>query len=123
MESFDQRLNRLKNSSPIEFIETLINGQHNCTINQLEIAHQHKLNSLLILGIHAVIENLSEYIFLKRRLKGIIFYLENFVDGESDGLKFSFIAKDLNEWRNIIAHQYLSRLGHYFEYEIGRAHV
>lgn len=117
METFDQRLNRFKNNSPIEFIETLINGQHNYTINQLEIAHQHKLDSLLILGVHAVIENLSEYIFLKKGVDGIKFYLENFVDGDTDGLKFSLIAKDLNNWRNIIAHQFLSKQGHYFGYD------
>jgi hypothetical protein len=114
MESFEDRLNRFKSGPPVEFIETLINSTHNYFIPQLRMAKEKGLESLLILGIHSVAETLSENIFGRNYLTGFRFYLENFVDGKEDGFKFSEIAEDLNNWRNIIAHQFLSKLGHFF---------
>ena len=117
METFSQRLQRFQNNSPVEFIETILNSIHNCRIPKLEIASKNQLSELLILGIHTSIETISENIFLQKGIDGFKFYLENFVDAEKDGFRFSEIAVELNDWRNIIAHQYISKLGHSFGYD------
>jgi hypothetical protein len=120
METFDQRLQRFKNNSPIEFIETILNAMYSGKVGsrlwELEVAAQNQLSDLLILGIHACIETISENIFLKKGIEGFKFYLENFVDTNKEGFRFSEIADELNDWRNIVAHQYISRLGHSFGY-------
>lgn len=116
-EIFQQRLQRFQNNSPIEFIETILNSIHNFYIPELQMAADNKQSNLLILGIHSIIETISENVFLRKGIAGFKFYLENFVDGKADGFKFSEIADDLNDWRNIIAHQYISKLGHVFGYD------
>ena len=117
MDTFDQRLKRFENNSPIEFIETILDSIHNFFIPELKIASENKQSNLLILGIHSIIETISENIFLQNGVNGFKFYLENFVDGDKEGFKFSEIATELNDWRNIIAHQYISKLGHSFGYD------
>lgn len=114
MEKFEQRLQRFKSKEPVEFIETMLLNIENFFIPQLDIASKEKLDDLLILGIHSVIETVSENIFLKKGKDGFKFYLENFVDVDKDGFRFSEIADVLNDLRNIIAHQKVSRLGHSF---------
>jgi len=44
--------------------------------------------------------------------EGFTLYLERFVDGEEENKKFSLIAKEINDWRNVIVHQWLSSIGH-----------
>lgn len=117
METFAQRLKRFSSNSPVEFIETILNSIHNFYIPELSIASQNKQSNLLILGAHSIIETISENVFLKKGVAGFKFYLENFVDGNTDGFKFSEIADDLNDWRNVIAHQYISKLGHSLGYD------
>lgn len=117
METFSQRLQRFSNNSPVEFIETILNSIHNFYIPELSIAYHNKQSNLLILGIHSIIETISENVFLKKGVAGFKFYLENFVDGNADGFRFTEIADDLNDWRNVIAHQYISKLGHSLGYD------
>lgn len=103
-ETFQQRLQRFKNNSPIEFIETILNSIHNFYIPELQIASNNKQSNLLILGLHSIIETISGNVFLKSGVEGFKFYLENFVDIGKDGGRFSEIAEELNDWRNIVAH-------------------
>lgn len=117
VETFQQRLQRFQNNSPIEFIETILNSIHNFYIPELQIAAQNKQSNLLVLGIHSIIETISENVFLKKGVDGFKFYLENFVDINKDGGRFSEISDELNDWRNIVAHQYISKLGHSFGYD------
>ena len=116
-ETFQQRLQRFKNNSPIEFIETILNSIHNFYIPELQMAANNKQSNLLILGLHSIIETISENVFLKKGAEGFKFYLENFVDIDEAGGRFSEIADELNDWRNIVAHQYISKLGHSFGYD------
>lgn len=116
-ETFQQRLQRFQNNSPFEFIETILNSIHNFYIPELQIAADNKQSNLLILGLHSIIETISENVFLKKGVEGFKFYLENFVDIDEDGGRFSEIADELNDWRNIVAHQYISKLGHSFGYD------
>jgi len=114
METFDKRLQRFQNNSPVEFIETILNSIYNFYIPELQMAADNKQSQLLILGLHSIIETISENVFLKKGVEGFKFYLENFVDIIEDGGRFSEIADELNDWRNIVAHQYISKLGHSF---------
>lgn len=116
-ETFRQRLQRFKNNSPVEFIETILNSIHNFYIPELQMATDNKQSNLLILGLHSIIETISENVFLKKGIEGFKFYLENFVDVNENGGQFSEIAEELNNWRNIVAHQYISKLGHFFSYD------
>lgn len=117
METFDQRLQRFKSEEPTEFIETILLNIQNFLIPELVIASENMCSDLLILGIHSVIETVSENIFLKKGVSGFKFYLENFVDADKEGFRFSEIAEVLNDLRNIIAHQKISKLGHSFGYD------
>ncbi len=114
METFEQRLQRFKSEEPAEFIETILLSIQNSFIPELVIASENRCSDLLILGIHSVIETVSENIFLKKGVSGFKFYLENFVDADKEGFRFSEIADVLNDLRNIIAHQKISKLGHSF---------
>ncbi len=118
MEKFEKRLQRFEKNPPSEFAETLINGIHNFyIINELQVANENKLSCLLVMGIHSTIETLSEHIFLKKGRKGLEFYLTNFVDGKESGRKFSKISEEINNMRNIIAHQFISKMGHSFTWD------
>lgn len=117
MEDFSKRLNRFKYNPPNEIIDTLIASIDNNFIRtELEIACGEKCFNLLFIGIHAVAETISEGIYGKDGLNGFKFYLENFVDGQNQNNQFSKIAKDINDWRNILIHQWLSKKGCYFGY-------
>ena len=117
MEPYEKRLARFKNNPPEDFISTILNSIANFFLPQLSVASEKGLPHLLILGIHSVIETISEKIFLKRGMDGFKFYLENFVDADKDGFRFSEIAKELNDRRNIVAHQWISQLGHSFGFD------
>ena len=43
---------------------------------------------------------------------GTKFYLENFVDGDTEDRKFSLISDDIHEMRNVMAHQWWSSSTH-----------
>lgn len=116
LKTFQQRLQRFQNNSPVEFIETILNSIYNFYIPELETAAQNNQSNLLILGVHSIIETISENVFLKKGVEGFRFYLKNFVDYDENGKRFSEIADELNDWRNIIAHQYISKLGHSIKY-------
>lgn len=117
METYQQRLQRFQNNSPIEFIATILHSISVFYIPELKIAADNKQSNLLILGLHSAIETISENIFLEKGVKGFKFYLENFVDTDEDGGRFSQIADELNAWRNIIAHQWISKFGHSLVYD------
>lgn len=117
METFNHRLQRFQNNPPNEFIQTILNSINNFYIPELAEASKSRLSNILILGIQSIVETISENIFLKKGVEGFKFYLENFVDSDMEGFRFSEIADELNDWRNIIAHQYISKLGHSFGYD------
>ena len=117
METYKQRLQRFKNSKPGEFILTILHNFENELKRELVMALENRCSDLLILGIHSVIETVSENIFLQKGVSGFKFYLKNFVDADKDGYRFSEIADVLNDLRNIIAHQKISKLGHSFGYD------
>jgi len=119
-ESQKARLVRLK-SHPIEAIETLLNSIANYFNNEIGITPAHYQTSLMFLGVHAVALTTGEVFFANEKpnsmLKDYKQFLETFVDGDTDDLKFSLIAEDIHNWRNILAHQWLGSMGHQIEYD------
>jgi hypothetical protein len=117
MEPREKRLKRLKDGSPIDSIETLLNSINNYLNNEIADAPDNYQTSLLFLGIHASILTISEALFGLSGEKGYRKFLEKFVDGTSIDKKFSNIADILHNWRNILAHQWLGTAGHRIEYD------
>lgn len=109
-----KRLKRFQSGDPEEIIETLLNSIDNFYNRQIDQAAASELWLLVILGIHAVALTISEGVFGKSGLTGFKFFLENFMDEKEEGFKFSEIAEEVHNWRNIIAHQWLSASGYDF---------
>jgi hypothetical protein len=119
-ESRDHRLARLK-SHPVEAIETLLNSIANYFNNEIGITPAHYQTSLMFLGVHAAALTIGEVFFANGKpdamLKDYKQFLETFVDGDTEDTKFSLIAEDIHNWRNILAHQWLGSMGHHVEYD------
>lgn len=109
-----KRLKRFQSGDHVEIIETLLNSIDNFYNRQIDQAAISELWLLVILGIHSVALTISEGVYGKSGLTGFKFFLENFMDDNKDGFKFSEIAEEIHNWRNIIAHQWLSASGYNF---------
>jgi hypothetical protein len=112
MEDKQKRLARLTNGSPVEIIETLLNSMHNFFMREIGVASDNNLHYLVMLGDHAVALTISEGLFGKAGLDGYKLFLEKFVDQDSEGFNFLEIAENIHNWRNVIAHQWLSSSGY-----------
>ena len=119
-ESREHRLARLQ-SSPVEAIETLLCSLASYFNNEIQITPENHQTTLLILGIHAVALTIGEVFFNNsgnnKDLKNYKDFLKTFVDGDTPDTKFSTVGDDIHHWRNVLAHQWLSSLGHSIEYE------
>lgn len=115
-ESYNKRLKRLQEGSPIEAVETLLHSIAFYFNNEIKETPKKYQTSLLFLGIHAAIFTISEALFGKTGLDGYKHFLEKFIDGETEDLKFSKIASKLHGWRNNLAHNWLVKTGHTFGY-------
>lgn len=121
-ESVEKRLRRFQNGSPIESIETLLNSLDNYFNNEIRATItniQQPQTSLLFLGVHAAILTISEAFWNDKSVTGYRLFLEKYVDGEQESEKFSSIGQELHDWRNIVAHQWLSSKGHSISYAYG----
>lgn len=121
-ETSEKRLKRFQDGSPIESIETLLNSIDNYFNNEIRATIrdlQYPQTSLLFLGIHAAILTISEAFFNDKGASGYKLFLQKYVDGTEDANQFSLIAEDIHDWRNIIAHQWLSNKGHGLSYAYG----
>jgi len=117
MESKEDRLARFMQNPPIEAIDTLLNSISNFFNNEISLTPENHQTSLLFLGIHAVALTISEAFWDKNGVIGYKLFLENFVDQPIDNLKFSLIAKDIHDWRNVLAHQWIGSIGHQISYD------
>lgn len=112
MESRDQRLQRFESGSPVEIIATLLNSIDNFFNPEIRVAKEQGCWNLALLGVHAVALTISEGLFDRSGLAGYEVFLERFVDADDDNQAFSAIAADIHNWRNVVAHQWLSQRGH-----------
>jgi hypothetical protein len=67
--------------------------------------------NLVLLGVHSVALTVSFALFNQTGPTGYKTFLKRFVDS-ADGTNFSEIASELHAWRNVVAHQWLSKRGH-----------
>lgn len=112
MEDKQKRLARLSNGSPVEIIETLLNSMHNFFMGEINQASADGLIYLVILGDHAMALTIAEGLFGKAGPTGYKLFLEKFIDQDKEGFNFSEISQDIHNWRNVIAHQWLSASGY-----------
>ncbi len=122
IEPLNKRLDRFQKGEPIESIDTLINSIANSFNNEITVTSRQYQTSLLFLGIHAVALTISEIFWGLRGVGGYRKFLEEFVDGETEGMKFSFVADKIHNWRNVLAHQWLSSSGYEIQYEYELKH-
>lgn len=117
MEPLKKRIKRFQAGPPIEIIETFLNSIANFFNNEIRVTTKDNnyQTTLLFLGVHAVALTISKGLFNKTGGEGYKLFLEKFIDGDTHDTKFSEIAKYIHNWRNILAHQWLSIGG----YEIG----
>lgn len=115
METYKERLKRLNDGVPNEAILTLTNSIKNFFINtELEVACHKRLWSLLIIGIYAVIETITDVVYgSSKDIKNIKKYHVLFVDDNCSNCNFSRIANEVNGWRNALLHQWIHKKGHY----------
>jgi len=112
MESFEKRLKRFSTSSLDEVPLTILNSIANFFLPELRLAKEYKLDRLIFLGTHAIIQTVSERLFRKRGPKGTRFYFESFVDGSTYDTKFSLVSDSIHAMRNVYAHQWISTRTH-----------
>ncbi len=118
-ESKENRLKRFLENPPTEAVMTLLNSIDNYFNNEIEITSKSKppQTSLLFMGIHASALTIAEALFDKTGLDGYKSFLREFIDGDKADLRFSDIASDLHNWRNVLAHQWLGSVGHRIGYD------
>ncbi len=119
-ETKEKRLKRFEDGPPVEIIETLLNSICNFFNNEIRATLNNLENpqtSLLILGIHSVALTIAHGFFNQGGPKGYKLFLESFIDGDVADTRFSTIAEDIHEWRNVLAHRWLNVAGHQFSYD------
>lgn len=114
-----KRLQRFQNNPPSEVIDTLTSSIANYFNNEIRITTEggNYQSSLLFLGVHSVALTISEGLFNKTGPDGYKLFLEHFVDGNTPDTKFSTIAQEIHDWRNVLAHQWIGSIGHNIGYD------
>ncbi len=118
-ETKEKRLKRFQDNPPYEIVATLLNSIANFFNNEIALTTQgnNYQSSLLLLGVHSVALTVSEGLFNKKGSEGYKLFLEKFVDGDTADTKFSTIAKQIHDWRNVLAHQWIGSIGHSTGYD------
>jgi len=117
-ESFEKRLKRYVDNPAIDTLGWMTMYLQNQPVAELRRAREEKFYFCVYLLAHSVIQTVSELMFDKTGLDGTQFFLEQFADGASADRKFSLIAKDVHEVRNIVAHRAYSKRQHDTQYFI-----
>lgn len=112
MESFDARLTRFLFNSPNEIFFTILNSFDNFVLPELRRVAEAQLFNLAFLGVHAVAQTISDQIYGRTGVDATRYYLESFVDGPGDEVRFADIADQLHSFRNVHAHRWSSRSSH-----------
>jgi hypothetical protein len=114
MESFQDRLARFQHGPPTEVISTLTNSINNIFNPEIASAAKTGCWSLMFMGTHAVALTVSQGLFGLTGKRGYVRFLQVFVDEGDQKSDFSAIGSEIHEWRNVLAHQWLSGAGHAF---------
>jgi hypothetical protein len=109
MEELNSRLGRFLRHHPDELFGTILDSINNFFIPELRNAGELRLETLVFLGTHSVMQTVSEKIFGRSGETATEFYLKNFVDHPSiQDRQFSLVASDVHSIRNIKAHLWMS---------------
>jgi hypothetical protein len=108
METRDQRLKRWLDSEPSEIFGWMTVWAQNALVPQIKMLAQPNFEEGLFLLTHGFIQAFMENVFGIRGRDGTRTYLKSFVDGKKKQDKFSLIADDMHEMRNVMAHQIYS---------------
>jgi len=120
-ETREHRTERFQKSEPVEIIESLLGSIQNFFNNEIAATFDNPNNrqtSLMFLGVHSVALTISHGFFGKDGEKGYRKFVQTYMDmdGDSADKKFSTIASEIHEWRNVIAHRWLNVAGHEIGY-------
>ncbi len=123
-ESAEARLRRFQDGHPIEIIESVIGSIELYFNNEIAATLRNPDNrqtSLMLLGVHSVAQTIAHGIFGKENKQGYLQFVSTYMDmeGDTDDKKFSKIAAEIHEWRNVIAHRWLNLAGHDIGYDFG----
>lgn len=83
--------------------------------NELTLTAKNKQTGLLFMGIHASALTISEALWGVGGPTGYKMFLETFMDCSE--ARFAEVAKEIHDWRNILAHQFISKSGHNIDYD------
>jgi hypothetical protein len=119
MESFEDRLRRFVKGADREFALTIFMMVRNVLLVEVEEAAKKHLLTLIFLGMHAAMQMVAEKVFGLKAIDATKFYLEQFVDDTAPDRKYSMIAAELHEQRNVMAHQGFSSTQHVIAYDWG----
>ncbi len=108
MELFEDRLRRFVTGNVCEIPSYLLSAIASFVLPEIRTAKDNKLDYIIFLSTHAVIQTVGEKIYGKKGESCTKFYLENFVDQLANDRKFSLISREIHEMRNVLAHQLVS---------------
>jgi hypothetical protein len=111
VEGFHKRLKRYL-SDDLEIFGWMTIMMQNGEVTK---AMQSELYQCVVLSTHSIIQTIAQNLFGLTGLDGTRFYLENFLDEGLADRKFSTIAEEIHELRNVIAHLGYSSLQHEVE--------
>lgn len=117
-ETFEQRLKRYADQPATDTLGWMIMMLQNYHVVELRRAREQKLYHCVYLLAHSIMQTVSETMFGLDGINGIRFFLERFADGATEDRKFSTIASEIHDVRNIIAHRGYSKAQHEVQYFI-----
>lgn len=112
METRDMRLKRWLDSEPSEIFGWMTVWAQNALVPQIKVLSRPHFEEGLFLVTHGFIQAFMENVFDIRGRDATQEYLKRFVDGRKKLDKFSLIADEMHEMRNVMAHQIYSSLTH-----------
>lgn len=116
METFKQRLKRYTDENDLEIFGWLTIFLQNAYLREIQVAKEARLYHCMYLITHAVIQMVSENMFGFKGKDGTRFYLESFIDGNTQDRQFSLVTDEIHDARNVMVHQGYSSLQHRVEY-------
>ena len=116
MESFAERLKRYVDRPAVDTLGWMIMMFQNEYASELRPARESKLYCCVCLLAHSIVQTITELMFSRSGEAGTRFFLQHFVDGAPEDRKFSRIANEIHNVRNIIAHRAYSKAQHEIAY-------
>lgn len=102
METFKQRLKRFTDENDLEIFGWLTIFLQNAYLHEIRLAQEARVYHCVYLITHAVIQMVTENMFGFKGKDGTRFYLESFIDGNTQDTTFSLITDDLHDARNVM---------------------